>query len=153
MGKFPVQYMGSLANGICMGGLIPVLLNLLILSMDVDIQMAGFYCFLLSSFIVLVVFFLYSHMRKTEFYRYYTAERKKSGEEYRLLPSLTYLKPEFSVRVSNGRKEGDSHERGSAEDSAKLLDLPTDSLPADLHNCSLLSLFGCPDPADRSRQL
>ena len=81
MGKFPVQYMGSLANGICMGGLIPVLLNLLILSMDVDIQMAGFYCFLLSSFIVLVVFILYSVMRKTEFYQYYTAETvTMSGE-------------------------------------------------------------------------
>ena len=38
MGKFPVKYMGSLANGICMGGLIPVVVNILILSMDVDIQ-------------------------------------------------------------------------------------------------------------------
>ena len=38
MGKFPVKYMGSLANGICMGGLIPVIVNIVILSMDVDIQ-------------------------------------------------------------------------------------------------------------------
>jgi len=33
--------MGSLANGICMGGLIPVGVNIAILAMDVDIQMAG----------------------------------------------------------------------------------------------------------------
>ncbi len=38
MGKFPVKYMGSLANGICMGGLVPVVVNIVILSMDVDIQ-------------------------------------------------------------------------------------------------------------------
>ena len=38
MGKFPVEYMGSLANGVCMGGLIPVLFNIAILSMDVDVQ-------------------------------------------------------------------------------------------------------------------
>jgi hypothetical protein len=38
MGKFPVEYMGSLANGICFGGLVPVLVNITILSMDVDIQ-------------------------------------------------------------------------------------------------------------------
>ena len=42
MGKFPVSYMGSLANGICMGGLIPVIVNILILSMDVDIQVRDF---------------------------------------------------------------------------------------------------------------
>ncbi len=38
MGKFPVKYMGSLANGICMGGLIPVVVNIVILTTDVDIQ-------------------------------------------------------------------------------------------------------------------
>ena len=38
MGKFPVEYMGSLANGVCMGGLVPVIFNIAILSMDVDVQ-------------------------------------------------------------------------------------------------------------------
>ncbi len=38
MGKFPVTYMGSLSNGVCMGGLVPVVVNIVILSMDVDIQ-------------------------------------------------------------------------------------------------------------------
>ncbi len=38
MGKFPVKYMGSLANGVCMGGLVPVVVNIVILSLDVNIQ-------------------------------------------------------------------------------------------------------------------
>lgn len=110
MGKFPVQYMGSLANGICMGGLIPVLLNLLILSMDVDIQMAGFYCFLLSSFIVLLVFGLYSYMRKTEFYQYYTAEDAKSGKKHSAKQSLTTLERSYPPNRVRGRsREGESN--------------------------------------------
>ncbi len=40
MGKFPVEYTGSLSNGITMGGIIPVLINILILSMNVDVQVS-----------------------------------------------------------------------------------------------------------------
>ena len=48
MGKFPVEYMGSLANGVCMGGLIPVVFNIGILSMDIDVQGGSFNGSLLS---------------------------------------------------------------------------------------------------------
>ena len=48
LSKFPIRYMGSLCNGVTCGGLLPVLVNLLILSLDVDMQMAGFGCFVFS---------------------------------------------------------------------------------------------------------
>ena len=72
MGKFPVKYMGSLANGICMGGLIPVVVNIIILSMDVNNQMAGFGCFVFSCLLCCLVLGLFLIVEKTEFYHYYT---------------------------------------------------------------------------------
>lgn len=72
MGKFPVKYMGSLANGICMGGLIPVLVNIFFLSLDVDIQMAGFACFLFSFLTAIVVLLLFLRMERLQFYQYYS---------------------------------------------------------------------------------
>ncbi len=38
LGRFPVTYISSLSNGICMGGLIAVSINIAILGMDVDMQ-------------------------------------------------------------------------------------------------------------------
>lgn len=72
MGKFPVEYMGSLANGICMGGLMPVMVNIMILSLDVDIQMAGFGCFVFSCLLAMLCLVLFLIMEKTEFYQFYT---------------------------------------------------------------------------------
>ena len=72
MGKFPVIYMGSLSNGICMGGLVPVLVNIAILSMDVNIQMAGFTCFLFACLVAILTLILFLRMEKTEFYQIYS---------------------------------------------------------------------------------
>lgn len=77
MGKFPVAYMGSLANGVCMGGLGPVIINIVILSMDVDIQMAGFLCFVFSCGLVIVCMILYLLMERTVFYMHYTHDWDK----------------------------------------------------------------------------
>ncbi len=38
LGKFPAAYTASLCNGITMGGLIPVLVNLLLLSLNADFR-------------------------------------------------------------------------------------------------------------------
>ncbi len=40
LGRFPVTYISSLSNGICMGGLIAVSINIAILGMDVDMQVS-----------------------------------------------------------------------------------------------------------------
>ena len=72
MGKFPVRYMASLSSGVCMGGLIPVLFNVTILGLDVDMQMAGFACFVFSGFVALLTVVLFVKMEGMKFYRYYT---------------------------------------------------------------------------------
>ncbi len=41
MAKFPVRYTGSLSNGLVIGGLIPVLLNILLLSMNINEQVSS----------------------------------------------------------------------------------------------------------------
>ncbi len=38
LGKFPVKYMGNLSKGVCVGGVLAVLINLAVLSVDVHIQ-------------------------------------------------------------------------------------------------------------------
>ncbi len=38
LGKFPVTYIGSFSNGICMSGLLAVSINIAILGMDVDME-------------------------------------------------------------------------------------------------------------------
>lgn len=73
MGKFPVIYMGSLSNGVCMGGLVPVMVNILILSMDVNHQMAGFSCFVFSAIVSVLCLILFLNMEKAEFYQFYSS--------------------------------------------------------------------------------
>ena len=72
MGKFPVRYMGSLSSGVCMGGLIPVIFNVTILGLDVDMQMAGFACFVFSGFVALLTVALFIKMERMKFYRFHT---------------------------------------------------------------------------------
>ncbi len=80
MGKFPVKYVGSLANGVCMGGLIPVIFNVAVLGLDVDIQMAGFACFAFSGSFTLIVLALYLKMETLPFYKHFTEADYDSKE-------------------------------------------------------------------------
>ena len=95
MGKFPVIYMGSLSNGVCMGGLVPVLVNILILSMDVNIQMAGFSCFAFGCIMVVLCLVLFRRMEKSEFYQHYssikTGIQLKYDLEFRVVSCLFIL--------------------------------------------------------------
>ncbi|XP_059084389.1 equilibrative nucleoside transporter 3-like [Tigriopus californicus] len=89
MGKFPVSYMGSLANGICVGGLIPVLVNIFFLTLKVDIQMAGFACFMFSFLTAIVVLVLFLRMEGLEFYQYYSKLAQEPEDQFGLFCSRT----------------------------------------------------------------
>ena len=41
LGTFPVSYMGNVVNGSGMGGLLPSVVNVIILAMNADFQLAG----------------------------------------------------------------------------------------------------------------
>ena len=46
--------MGSTVNGAGMGGLLPSVVNVVILAMNADFQMAGFWCFLFAEIMCVV---------------------------------------------------------------------------------------------------
>ncbi len=90
LGKFPPRYIGNIQNGICIGGIIPVLVNIIILSMDVDMQVriefaipegrcqfcllskiAGMASFVFSCSICVLCLVLFFFMEKTEYYQYH----------------------------------------------------------------------------------
>lgn len=48
LGTFPVRYMGSTINGAGMGGLLPSVVNVVILALNANFQQAGFWCFLFA---------------------------------------------------------------------------------------------------------
>lgn len=53
LGTFPVSYMGNVVNGSGMGGLLPSVVNVIILAMNADFQLAGTYlCVYLLSLMV-----------------------------------------------------------------------------------------------------
>ena len=43
LGTFPVTYMGNVVNGAGMGGLLPSVVNVVILAINADYQVAGNY--------------------------------------------------------------------------------------------------------------
>ena len=63
-----------------MGGLVPVIVNIVILSMDVNIQMAGFSCFVFSFILAILCLVLFLYMEKTEFYQFYTSADNQSSK-------------------------------------------------------------------------
>ena len=48
LGTFPVAYMGACVNGAGMGGLLPSVVNVIILATNANAQMSGFWCFLFA---------------------------------------------------------------------------------------------------------
>ena len=60
-----------------MGGLIPVLVNICILSMDVDLQMAGFGCFCFACGVAVLCLVLFLAMERTGFYQAYSSKEHR----------------------------------------------------------------------------
>eukprot|EP00095_Tigriopus_kingsejongensis_P002945 snap_masked-scaffold1679_size31325-processed-gene-0.0 protein:Tk02945 transcript:snap_masked-scaffold1679_size31325-processed-gene-0.0-mRNA-1 annotation:"equilibrative nucleoside transporter 3" len=76
VGKFPVPYIGNMVSGAGMGGLLPSVVNCIILAIEADFQIAGFYCFLFAEILAIVCLALSIYLERIHFYDYYsTLER------------------------------------------------------------------------------
>ena len=64
--------MPDLDNGLSVAGLIPVVLNICILSFDLDIKKVGGICFCVFSAIIVIGAICYTKMVKDPLFQYYT---------------------------------------------------------------------------------
>ena len=72
LGPFPEQYMGSFMSGQGVGGIIPSVLNVIIIACNADPQSTGFYSFLFVTVAEVGCLVLLYFMHKNEFYRHYS---------------------------------------------------------------------------------
>jgi len=77
--------MAAMSNGIAIGGLLPVLVNLVLLTTDADEEVAGFGCFTFGAIFVLMVFLLFLRMEKLSLYKHFTSlnhsDHSEKGEK------------------------------------------------------------------------
>lgn len=74
LSPFPHEYMGHWVNGAGMGGLLPSVVNVAILSVNANFQVSGFACFLVAAIISVICLGLTLVMEKTDFYQYYAKQ-------------------------------------------------------------------------------
>ena len=70
--NFLMKFFTELDNGLCVAGLIPVVLNICILSFDLDIKKVGGICFCVFSAIIVIGAICYTKMVKDPLFQYYT---------------------------------------------------------------------------------
>jgi equilibrative nucleoside transporter 1/2/3 len=81
LGKFPVRYLGNVTNGAGMGGLLPSVVNVIILAVNGDAQTAGFFCFLFAGIMAAVCLVLTVYLdKRNTYYQYYSATYDPSTE-------------------------------------------------------------------------
>ena len=72
LGMFPANYLGTMASGAAVGGLIPSLLNIAIIGATGNSgQIVGFSCFCLSTLISLSCLPLTFTLQRNQFFRFY----------------------------------------------------------------------------------
>ncbi|TRY77281.1 hypothetical protein TCAL_10226 [Tigriopus californicus] len=89
VGKFPVPYIGNMVSGAGMGGLLPALVNVIILAVEADFQVAGFYCFLIAEIMAILCLVVSVYIERTPFYAFYSTNET-------LVPQIN---PKRDVRI------------------------------------------------------
>lgn len=73
-GKFPSKYMGSVMAGQAMGGILPALVDIIVLSLDISERDSGFACFTIATLILIMNFALFGWLIRTDFFRHYARD-------------------------------------------------------------------------------
>ncbi|TRY69151.1 hypothetical protein TCAL_02182 [Tigriopus californicus] len=70
-GKFPPKYMGSIMAGQAMGGVFPALVDIVVISANVQAKDTGFACFLIATLCLIASFVSFAWVRRTKFFKFY----------------------------------------------------------------------------------
>lgn len=70
-GKFPPKYIGAVMAGQAMGGVFPALVDIGVISADVEAKDTGFACFLIATLCLIASFVSFAWVRRTKFFKFY----------------------------------------------------------------------------------
>ena len=85
LSNFPEKYIGHMSSGQGMGGLLPSVVNVIILAFpNSDSQLAGFYCFLFALILSLVCLALSFALTRSPYYKRHSSldRRRESGTQF-----------------------------------------------------------------------
>ena len=99
LSPFPPEYLGHWVNGAGMGGLVPSILNVIFLSVNPDVKLSGFVCFVFALAITITTLGLTFAMERSEFYQYYSAKLYEEQDEKGPQESVFHIYRNFGISV------------------------------------------------------
>ena len=82
LGPFPEKYMGGFMSGQGVGGIVPSVLNVVIIASDADPQSTGFYSFVFVTAAEVGCLVLLYFMQRNEFYRHHSDKGQNQQGRY-----------------------------------------------------------------------